>query len=350
MGWLRRGRAAAAALLLPLAAGAADRVLMLAAPDATTTPAVVERAVQAWAARQAGSIELVVREVPADPLGLSDGRRQPLPLQGPKRVIFATTMAVARAAQLQEPGTAIVFEGSADPLMMCLVDSLAQPGRNATGYTSALPDSAKMLDTLVDGFPSLRQVIHLVSADNLHPADCSGAAAPLPPCRSGLHEPDAHLERLQPTAPVREQARRRGVDLRFLLICEARDLALINALAARPDVGFIVPLHYLFYARGRALVNRIAATRRPAVYGALMFSRLGGLLAVETLVDEVDDRAAVDLLLKVLDGRAPAELPVLMPRGFGITVNAWAAAAQGLHPSLALLRRADQIIVQPPRR
>jgi ABC-type uncharacterized transport system substrate-binding protein len=52
-------------------------------------------------------------------------------------------------------------------------------------------------------------------------------------------------------------------------------------------------------------------------------------------------------LMQVLDGRSPATLPVQDPRGFQLTLNARAAAQQGLQPSLPLLHRVDRIV--PPQ-
>jgi len=338
----------AAALAAPPPAA---QVLMLTTPDASVAPQTLARALASHAARGGTAATLVVRDVPGDPLAPVDGHAPVMPMDGSYRMIFATSMAIARAAQLRDPHTPIVFEGSADPMLMCLVDSPVRPGRNATGYTSSLLDGPKMLDTLIDGFPQLRQVIVLVSAQNLHPANCQGQPpAPVPrPCVSGLHEPDAFMHRLLRSAPLREQARARGVKVGLLLLCSAADLDWIDRLAA-PGVGFIVPYHYLFFAHAHEVVRRIGASRRPAVYGARFFGALGGLITVDTISDDVDDGASVELALKVLDGRDPATMPVLMPRGFEVTVNAWAAAAQGLHPALMLLRRADHIIVQPARR
>ena len=72
-------------------------------------------------------------------------------------------------------------------------------------------------------------------------------------------------------------------------------------------------------------------------------------MALEPILDANDDRAAIDMLLRVLGGRSAATLPVQTPRGFRLTVNASAAAAQGLKPSLSVLRRADFIIAATPR-
>jgi ABC-type uncharacterized transport system substrate-binding protein len=85
--------------------------------------------------------------------------------------------------------------------------------------------------------------------------------------------------------------------------------------------------------------------RSPAIYGRWMFARHGGILALEPHQDATDDHAPIAMLLQVLEGRAPATLPVQMPRGFKIMVNARAAAAQGLQPAIGLLRRADEITV-----
>ena len=68
-------------------------------------------------------------------------------------------------------------------------------------------------------------------------------------------------------------------------------------------------------------------------------------MALEPIRDSEDEHAVIDMLIQVVDGRSPKALPVEVPRGFYLTVNAAAAAAQGLRPSLKILRRADKILL-----
>jgi ABC-type uncharacterized transport system substrate-binding protein len=139
-------------------------------------------------------------------------------------------------------------------------------------------------------------------------------------------------------------AARRGVRARFFLLCSPADFKALPGLEpGRTDVGYAVPWQNLFFNNAAALVGQIGATRRPAIYGGHLFTDVGGVLSMEPIRDAADREAAVQTLLQVLDGRSPSTIPVQVPRGFKLRVNADAAARQGLQPSLMLMRRADEI-------
>ncbi len=267
------------------------------------------------------------------------------------RAVFATSVGLARAIQREDATVPIVFVGEADPVQMCLADSMQRPGRNATGYMDYLPDDdVKMMEALVDAFPGLRTLYLMVAGSSYYVPDCGpngrNPKPPEPPCHPGLREFDKDLEWLQQTPAVLEQGRRLGVQVKFMLLCQAADFKLLGPLAAgREDIGFVFAYQGLYALHARELVAEVAAARRPAIFGKRMFAKLGGVMALEPILDASDDRAVIDMLLRVLGGRAPATLPIQVPRGFRLTVNAAAAAAQGLQPSLTLLRRADEVLL-----
>jgi ABC-type uncharacterized transport system substrate-binding protein len=105
-----------------------------------------------------------------------------------------------------------------------------------------------------------------------------------------------------------------------------------------------VPWQSLFDGNLQALADGITATRSPAVFARHQFSRAGGLMSLEPILDREPYRASVLALLQVLGGQAPATLPVQSPRGFSIVVNAATAQRTGARPSLFVLRRADEIL------
>lgn len=278
-----------------------------------------------------------------------DVARELAPSLSRYRAVFATNLALARAVQIQNARIPIVFVGAANPVDMCLVDTLQRPGRNATGHTAHLAsDEAKMAEFLIDAFPSLKTIVVLVSSDGWSPGDCSedlDAPAAGPPCTPGLHEPDDYLRRMTYADDIRAQAAKRGVAVKFFLLCGRNDLQRLPALEAGvADVGVMVLWQNVFFDNAAEVVAALGRTRHPAVYPRRFFAELGGTLAVEPIRDPGDSRVAADMLMQVLDGRSPATLPVQMPRGFRATINADAAAAVGLRPSLAALRRADEVI------
>jgi hypothetical protein len=339
--------------------GPGDKVLVL-----TRDPSVgvdVEKALRAWHqshGRSDGGVEVDQRLLKVRQ-GEAELARNALAAPHRYRAVYVTTLALARAAQQVDSRVPVVFSGAADPTAMCLVDSPQHPGRNATGFTSYLPEAGdKMLEALLDGFPALRRVYILVGGSNVELAGCVAQAAASPPpgdsddqsrCRAGPYEAGPYIERRMLARTTVEAGRRRNVDVRFLLLCEASDFALLRTIdSQRDDVGYMIPWQFIYTGREQQMVDLVASVRRPTIYGRTRFTALGGLMAIESLRDPGDERRAIDMLIQVLDGRSPATLPVQMPRGFRLTVNAVAAADMQLRPSLGLLRRADDVIARKP--
>jgi ABC-type uncharacterized transport system substrate-binding protein len=339
-----------------VAAAPSERVMVL-----TRDPSVraeVEKSLRAWRASRNDVADITVDQRLLQPQE-SERDLVAAALAGSNRyrAVLATTMALARAVQEADPRVPVIFRGAADPVVLCLVDSPQRPGRSATGFTNYLPsEGTKMLEALLDGFPAVRRVYFVVGGDNVEPVGCStgsranaaidpGAEQPI--CRAGPHALGPYIARRMNEYAGVEAARRRNVDARFLLLCEPDDYSLLRSIDShRDDIGYLFPWQFMHTGREQQIVDLVSATRRPAVYGRTRFAELGGLMAIETLRDPGDERRAIDMLIQVLDGRPPATLPVQMPRGFRLTVNAAAAADMQLRPSLSLLRRADNIIVR----
>jgi hypothetical protein len=106
-----------------------------------------------------------MRELPAEVRPFVESQRW--------AAIVTTNLALARIVQRQDPTTPIVFRGAADPVWMCVVDSMRSPGRNATGYTAYLPAEHKMAEALLDAYPALTQLVVLLHGREAVPDDCS---------------------------------------------------------------------------------------------------------------------------------------------------------------------------------
>ncbi len=340
------------------AAAGGQRVLIVSAPNVPLVRSAVE-ALNRHGQRRLGAgqpaLQVDVRVLPAN-MPFADFAHQLQPTLASYRAVFATSIALARAVQVEAPDLPLVFHGEADPMEFCLVDAMSRPGRSATGYVNYLPrDDEKLVEALVDGFPALRTLYFGVAAGNYYVPTCGPNAVrpppPPPPCVPGVRQPDAYLERMQETPSLVEQARRLGLTLKFVLFCGPADFAQLAGLArGAQEVGFVMPYRGLFLRAGKLLIEQTALTRRPAIFGAGKQAEQGAVMAMEPIRDADDDRAVIDMLLQVVDGRSPATFPVQVPRGFELTVNAAAAAAQGLQPSLTLLRRADRILVSTAAR
>lgn len=266
------------------------------------------------------------------------------------RLLFASNMLVALAAQQATAKLPIVFQGADDPVRQCLVDSLTRPGRNATGYTTSLFEEPKMAEALIDAFPAVRTVIMLLESEDENPPRCAADGR-----RRLVHVPRPCVpgeDRRPPAEAAGEAGRRlaaflasRGRQLRLVRLCGEHDVVDAAQIArAGPHDGFVVPYVYLFHAYDAALVRALSATGLPAVFPRHRYLALGAAMTVAPTSSDDQDLRAHELALRVLAGEPPARLPVQTPEGFELHFNLPAAARQGLVPSLAAMHRADRLI------
>ena len=214
----------------------------------------------------------------------------------------------------------IVFVQVADPIAAGLVESLARPAGNITGFTAYAQSSLgeKWLELLKEIVPRLTQVLVLVDPQN--PTWMTHVPA---------------MEKVALSFAVQ------------LTVVHARNAAeiarSIEAYAARPNAGLVV-LPSLMTENQRELITTLAAKHRlPAVYAIRSFVTSGGLAYYSTDLVDLYRRAAsyVDRILK---GAKPADLPVQQPTKFELGINLKTAKALDLEVPPTLLARADEVI------
>ncbi len=235
-------------------------------------------------------------------------------------VIFAATTVTALAARRATSRIPIVIAVVADPVGAGLIASLARPGGNVTGLTTA---SAQI-------YPKRLQLLR----------EITGGA----PARIGLlMNPSDPSNRIARTAAEAE-ARAFGF---ALPIFEAADRAALasafpHMMAERID-ALLVAAGQLMDSEAKLIVDLAARHRLPALYGAPEFVEAGGLLSYSASFTDNFRRAAayVDRILK---GAAPSELPVEQASTFELVVNLDAAKALGLEVPPSLLVQATRII------
>ena len=234
-------------------------------------------------------------------------------------VIIASATPSVVALQQATRTVPIVFVGVADPVGAGLVESLAHPGGNTTGFSIfEYSISGKWLELLKEIAPRVRRAA--VIRDHLL---TSGTA------QFGVIQSVAHAlgAELTPVAARSADEIERGQ----------------STFAREPDGGVIVTGSPLTAVHRNLIIMLAARHRLPAVYPFRYFATGGGLISYGPDVADQYRRAAgyVDRILK---GEKPADLPVQAPTKFETIINLKTAKALGLDVPTTLLARADEVI------
>lgn len=212
----------------------------------------------------------------------------------------------------------IVAAISADPLGTGLVESLARPGGNLTGFSIQATDLAgKRLELLREMLPQVRRLGIMANfgytAAVLEKNEVEAAAS-----RLGLEVVTADVRRADDLAPV------------------------IEALKGRSDALY-VPAN-AFVNANRIRINALAlGAKLPTMFGFQEYVEAGGLMSYGPNIPDLFRRSA-DLVDKILRGAKPGEMPVEQPTKFYLVVNLKTAKALDLKIPEAFLVRADQVI------
>ncbi len=223
------------------------------------------------------------------------------------------------ALQQAAPTVPIVFTIVADPVGAGVVESLARPGGNATGFAWAeFGFSAKWLGLLNEIAPGVKRAAVIREAGT-----ASGAGQ---------------------FAAIQTGASALGVELSPIGVGDAPEIErAITAFARSPNGGLIVS-GSTPAAVHRELILKLAARHKlPAVYYARFFVTAGGLISYGP--DFVDlHRRAAEYVHRILRGEKAADLPVQAPTKYELAVNLKTAKALGLELPPTLLARADEVI------
>jgi putative tryptophan/tyrosine transport system substrate-binding protein len=236
-------------------------------------------------------------------------------------VIFAAPSNAVIALQKQTRTIPIVFANVSDPIAQGVVDNLARPTGNLTGF-SYLEQSlmGKWLQILKEAAPGLRRAALMIHIGN--------AASPIWYRMFNDVAPTLAIEPI--SAPIRNQSEIEGV---------------IKSMVAQPHGALVVAGdNFLSDPPVRRLIIDLAATYRlPALYGELPFAQDGGLLSYG--VDRIDQfKRAASYVDRILKGEKPSDLPVQQPTKFQFVLNLRTAKALGLDLPLTLQMTADEVI------
>ena len=213
----------------------------------------------------------------------------------------------------------IVFAIVPDPVGSGYVDSLAQPGGNATGFMQfEYGLSGKWLELLKEIAPGLKRAIVLWD----------------PAITAGIGQ----------FAIIQSVATSTGIDVRPVNLRAAGEIErAITAFARIPNGGLVVTASALSVVHRDLIVTLAARHKLPAVYYERFFVAGGGLISYGADFIEQHRRVAgyVDRILK---GEKPADLPVQAPTKYALAINLKTAKALGLTVPTSVLARADEVI------
>jgi putative ABC transport system substrate-binding protein len=222
---------------------------------------------------------------------------------GPDVIVTDTSFDVA-AVQQATRTVPIVFGGVIDPVGNGLVDSLARPGGNTTGFTAfEYAIAAKWIELLKEVAPRVTRAVVLRD----------------PTTAAGIGQ----FAAIQATAPF-------GVELSAVDLHDAVAIEPAVAAFARDENGGLVMTASPFGANHPDVIPMLAARYKlPAVYPWRYFMNAGGMMSYGSdLVSQF--RSAAQYVDRILKGEKPADLPVQTPTKYELVINLKTAKALGI--------------------
>ena len=213
----------------------------------------------------------------------------------------------------------IVFPVVADPVVAGIVDSLARPGGNVTGFmTYEFSIGAKWLELL----KQIAQGVTRVAV--LRDTTLGGG--------TGL------FAAIQTAAPSLR------IEVNPVNMRDAGEIErAVAAFACAPNGGLIATAGAAAQRHRDLIVTLAAQHMLPAVYFERSFVAAGGLISYGA--DNVDQyRKAAAYVDRILKGEKPADLPVQAPTKYELAINLKTAKVLGLEVPAMLLARADEVI------
>jgi putative ABC transport system substrate-binding protein len=213
----------------------------------------------------------------------------------------------------------IVVAIMADPVGAGVVQNLARPDRNITGFSIVAPElGTKRLQLLKEIVPSISSIAVLLNGRN----------------------PQSQIELTEMKAAASSMGLQvNPIDISIAGRLEDAFVAMNKASAQ----ALIVLTDPVLFSERKPTVDLANANRLPAAYPFQGYVEDGGLMSYGPSDTDLFRRAAgyVDRILK---GAKPGELPVEQPTKFDLFINLSAAKTLGVTIPEAFLARADRVI------
>lgn len=206
-----------------------------------------------------------------------------------------------------------------DPVAAGLVDSLARPGGNITGFSIVAPElGTKRLELLKEIVPNLSSIAVFSNPRN----------------------PQQKIEMKE----MQTAAQAMGLQLHPFEISTEDELEdAFIAMNKAAVQALILLTDSIFFSQRKRTVELASKYKLPAMYFFQVFVEEGGLMSYGPSDADLFRRAAgyVDRILK---GTKPGELPVEQPTKFDLYINLKAAKTLGITIPESLLSRAEKVI------
>ena len=234
-------------------------------------------------------------------------------------IILASGIKGAIAVKQLTRTVPIVFVNMADPVGNGIVDSLARPGGNVTGFMPFdFSFGGKLLDLLKEIAPHVSRVA--VFRDETNPVGIANFGV------------------------IQAMATSAGLQVTPVSVRNSDEIAsAVEAFAHSPNGGAIVTGTALYTVHRDLILKLIARYKLPTVYNDRISVANGGLMSYGP--DRADMyRRAAGYVDRILKGEKPGDLPVQVPTKYELVVNLKTAKALGLTVPQSLLARADEVI------
>ncbi len=235
---------------------------------------------------------------------------------GPDVILAGGTPGVMALRRISRKSP-IVFVGVTDPVGAGLVNTLARPGGNVTGFMlREYSSSGKWLELLKQTVPQLTRAG--VIRDSTNPAAIAQFGA------------------------IQAAAQSLGLEVNPIGVSDPGDIEKAVANLAKSANGGLIVTGSAS-SRYELIIALAAKYKLPAVYPFRYMVIGGGLISYG--VDLVDEyRRAANYVDRILNGENPADLPVQAPTKYELVINLKTARALGITVPQALQAGADEVI------
>jgi len=234
-------------------------------------------------------------------------------------VIVTGGTPAAQALKAATQSIPIVVAIMADPIAAGLVENLARPGGNITGFSIVAPElGTKRLQLLKEIVPGVSSIAALLNARN----------------------PQGQVELRE----VKVAAVAMGLEVTPIDISATGKMEdAFTAMASARAQALVVLTDPVLFSERKLTVELANSLKLPAVYPFQGYVEDGGLISYGPSDADLFGRAAgyVD---KILGGTRPGDLPVEQPTKFDLYVNLKGARTLGVAIPETFLARADKVV------